>query len=203
MPWTGNALAILLLTGMAVAPGTAGADEIPDAANADTDIRIGNIMPYTGLLAAFATIGKAEAAYFDMVNDKGGINGRKVRFISYDDSSNPATALELARKLVETDKVLLMFGSFGTPSNLAPRRYLNERKIPQLFVASGDNAFANPGAFGWTMGWQPPFRVEDASTRTTSRPSIRNAGLPCCGRTINSGGICSRACRKGLGIRRG
>jgi branched-chain amino acid transport system substrate-binding protein len=156
---TGNALAILL-AGMMAAPSVADADEIQDAASSDAELRIGNIMPYTGLLAAFATIGKAEAAYFDMVNDNGGINGRKVRFISYDDSSDPATAMELTRKLVETDKVRLMFGSFGTPSNLATRSYLNDRKIPQLFVASGDIRFANPKAFGWTMGWQPPFRVE-------------------------------------------
>src|ERR1700721_161316 len=131
-----NALAILLLAGMTVASGTTVADEVLDVATSDTDIRIGNIMPYTGLLAAFATIGKAEAAYFDMVNDNGGINGRKVRFISYDDSSDPATAIELTRKLVETDKVRLMFGSFGTPTNLATRRYLNERKTPHLFAAS-------------------------------------------------------------------
>ncbi len=156
---TGNALAILL-AGMMAAPSVADADEIQDAASSDAELRIGNIMPYTGLLAAFATIGKAEAAYFDMVNDNGGINGRKVRFISYDDSSDPATAMELTRKLVETDRVRLMFGSFGTPSNLATRSYLNDRKIPQLFVASGDIRFANPKAFGWTMGWQPPFRVE-------------------------------------------
>ncbi len=117
-------------------------------------------MPYTGLLAAFGTIGKAEAAYFDMVNDHGGINGRKVRFISYDDSSKPATAVEQTRRLVETDKILLMFGAFGTPSNLATRSYLNDRKIPQLFVASGDEEFANPKGFPWTMGWQPLFRSE-------------------------------------------
>ncbi len=95
-----------------------------------------------------------------MVNDNGGINGRKVKFISYDDSSSPATAVEQTRKLIETDKVLLMFGSFGTPSNLATRSYLNDRKIPQLFVASGDNEWGNPKAFPWTMGWQPTFRVE-------------------------------------------
>src|SRR5271163_3424052 len=155
-----NSLMISLLVSAVLGPTIAEADEILDAATSDTDIRIGNIMPYTGLLAAFATIGKAEAAYFDMVNDNGGINGRKVRFISYDDSSDPATAIELTSKLVETDKVRLMFGSFGTPTNLATRSYLNDRRIPQLFVASGDNRFANPKAFGWTMGWQPPFRVE-------------------------------------------
>ena len=97
---------------------------------------------------------------FEMVNDNGGINGRKVRLISYDDSSNPATAVEQTRKLVETDKVQLMFGSFGTPSNLATRNYLNERRIPQIFVASGDNKWANPRAFPWSMGWQPTFRAE-------------------------------------------
>jgi branched-chain amino acid transport system substrate-binding protein len=155
-----NTAAILLLLGMVVAPGASDADEVLSAGASDTDIRVGNIMPYTGLLAAFASIGKAEAAYFDMVNDNGGINGRKVRFISYDDSSSPITAVELTRKLVEIDKVLLTFGSFGTPSNLATRPYLNDNKIPQLFVASGDNAFANPKAFGWTMGWQPPFWIE-------------------------------------------
>src|ERR1700723_2311116 len=131
-----NALAILLLVELTVAPGITDADEVLDIGTSDTDIRIGNIMPYTGLLAAFATIGRAEGAYFDMVNDNGGINGRKVKFISYDDSSNPATAIEQTRRLVETDKVLLMFGSFGTPSNLATRSYLNNRRIPQVFVAS-------------------------------------------------------------------
>ena len=141
-------------------PGFTNADLISDGGVSDSEIRIGNIMPYAGPLAAFGAIGRAEAAYFDMVNDKGGINGRKVKFISYDDSSNPATAVEQTQKLVETDKVLLMFGSFGTPSNLATRRYLNERKTPQLFVASGDNEWANPTAFPWSMGWQPTFRAE-------------------------------------------
>src|SRR5215469_13254957 len=119
----------------------------------DTEIRIGNVMPYTGALKAFGSIGKAEAAYFDMINERGGINGRKVRFISYDDNSDPTTALDLTRGLVERDKVLLMFGSFGTPGNLAVRRYLNERQIPQLFVASGDEQFSNPSLYPWTMGW--------------------------------------------------
>ena len=126
----------------------------------DTEIRIGNIMPYTGPLAAFAAIGRAEAAYFDMVNERGGINGRKIRFISRDDSSNPRTAVEHTRELVEQENVLLMFGSFGTPSNLATRTYLNEKKIPQLFVASGDEEWAHPKRFPWTMGWQPTFRAE-------------------------------------------
>jgi ABC-type branched-subunit amino acid transport system substrate-binding protein len=126
----------------------------------DEEIRIGNFMPYTGPLAGFAAIGKAEAAYFDMINERGGINGRKVRFISYDDNSDPTVALDLTRGLVERENVLLMFGSFGTPENLAVRGFLNERKIPQLFVASGDEELNNPKAFPWTMGWQPSFRAE-------------------------------------------
>src|ERR1700687_2223308 len=153
-------LAIPLAMALIFWPGLTDADEASDFGVSDAEIRIGNIMPYTGPLAAFATIGKAEAAYFDMVNDNGGISGRKVKFISYDDSSNPAMAVEQTRKLIESDKVLLMFGSFGTPSNLATRSYLNDRKIPQLFVASGDNEWGNPKAFPWTMGWQPTFRAE-------------------------------------------
>jgi branched-chain amino acid transport system substrate-binding protein len=141
-------------------PGRPSAAQVLEPPPGDTEIRIGSVMPYTGPLAAFATIGKAEAAYFAMVNDNGGINGRKVKFISYDDSSDPATAAEQTRKLVETDQVLLMFGSFGTPGNLATRPYLNDRKIPQLFVASGDEKLVDPKAFPWTMGWQPTFRAE-------------------------------------------
>src|ERR1700761_7776982 len=94
-------------------------EPVLDADVSNTEIRIGNIMPYTGALAAFGAIGRAEQAYFDMINELGGINGRKVRFLSYDDSSDPGTAADLTQKLVETDNVMLMFGSFGTPSNLA------------------------------------------------------------------------------------
>ncbi|MFK4510612.1 ABC transporter substrate-binding protein [Bradyrhizobium daqingense] len=126
----------------------------------DKEIRIGNVMPYSGPLSEFGAIGQAEAAYFDMINARGGINGRKIRFITRDDNSDPATALELTRNLVETDNVDLMFGSFGTPGNLATRWYLNEKKIPQLFVASGDEELSQPGAFPWTMGWQPSLRSE-------------------------------------------
>src|SRR4249919_3684285 len=126
----------------------------------DTEIRIGNVMPYSRSLEVFGAIGKAEAAYFEMINERGGINGRKVRFISYDDKSDPSTALELTRGLIEKDDVLLMFGSFGTPGNFAVRAYLNDRQIPQLFVASGDDHLSDPSLFPWTMGWQPSIREE-------------------------------------------
>ncbi|MBR0691800.1 ABC transporter substrate-binding protein [Bradyrhizobium lablabi] len=131
-----------------------------EAPTSDDEIRIGNLTPYTGALSEFAPIGKAAAAYFKMVNDRGGINGRKIRFLSYDDNSDPSVALDLTRGLVERDNVLLMFNSFGTPGNLAVRKYLNERRVPQLFVASGDEQLSNPAAYPWTMGWQPSFRAE-------------------------------------------
>ncbi|MBR0828954.1 ABC transporter substrate-binding protein [Bradyrhizobium manausense] len=151
-----------LLIAFAVALTSLGAMSSQRAEQAEnvTEIRIGNIMPYSGPLAEFGAIGQAEAAYFDMINDRGGINGRKIRFITRDDNSDPANALEQTRKLVEQDDVLLMFGSFGTPGNLATRWYLNEKKIPQLLVASGDEELSQAKAFPWTMGWQPPFRSE-------------------------------------------
>lgn len=134
--------------------------QVRDQGATDTEIRIGNLMPYSGTLEIFGQIGKAEAAYFDMINERGGINGRKIRFMSYDDLSDASNAMDLTRILVETDNVLLMFGSFGTPDNLAVRKYLNERQVPQLFVASGDQDFSEPSAYPWTMGWQPSYREE-------------------------------------------
>ncbi|TWC05188.1 branched-chain amino acid transport system substrate-binding protein [Bradyrhizobium macuxiense] len=134
--------------------------QVRDQGVTDTEIRIGNLMPYSGTLEIFGQIGKAEAAYFDMINERGGINGRKIRFMSYDDLSDASNAMDLTRILVETDNVLLMFGSFGTPDNLAVRKYLNERQVPQLFVASGDQDFGEPSLYPWTMGWQPSYREE-------------------------------------------
>jgi branched-chain amino acid transport system substrate-binding protein len=132
----------------------------PVLKSSDVTIRVGNLMPYTGQFAAFGAIGRAEAAYFQMLNERGGINGRAVEFISYDDSSDPLQAIDLTRNLVETENALFVFGSFGTPSNLAVRKYLNEKRVPQLFVASGDDQWANPKDFPWTMGWPPAFRTE-------------------------------------------
>ncbi|WP_247276150.1 MULTISPECIES: ABC transporter substrate-binding protein [unclassified Bradyrhizobium] len=126
----------------------------------DREIRIGNIMPYSGPLTDFSSIGKSESAYFNMINDHGGINGRKVKFITRDDGSNPRKALEQTRRLIDEDHALLIFGSFGTPGNFAVRSYLNENKIPQLFVASGDEEWNKPDEFPWTIGWQPSFHTE-------------------------------------------
>lgn len=166
----------------------------------DTEIRIGNIMPYTGPLAAFASIGRAEAAYFDMINERGGINGRKVRFISRDDSSNPRTAAEHTSELVEQERVHLMFGSFGTPSNLATRTYLNERNIPQLFVASGDEEWAHPKRFPWTMGWQPTFRSEGRIYANYIQASYPSRKIAVLWQNDQFGRDLFRGLQEGLGI---
>ncbi|MCA1457539.1 ABC transporter substrate-binding protein [Bradyrhizobium sp. BRP22] len=153
-------LSLSLIAAALLAWAPSSAQQASERGAMDNEIRIGNVMPYTGPLAAFATIGRAEAAYFDMVNERGGINGRKIKFISVDDSSSPRMALQQTRELVEKENVLLMFGSFGTPSNLATRAYLNDKNVPQLFVASGDEEWAQPKKYPWTMGWQPTFRAE-------------------------------------------
>ena len=131
-----------------------------DPGATDSEIKIGNIMPYSGPASAYATIGKTEAAYFNKLNAGGGINGRKIDFISYDDGYSPPKAVEQARKLVESDEVLLIFNSLGTPSNSAIQKYMNGKKVPQLFVASGASKWNDPSHFPWTMGWQPSYQVE-------------------------------------------
>ncbi len=131
-----------------------------DSGASDTEIKIGNIMPYSGPASAYAAIGKAEEAYFNKVNAEGGINGRKIKFISYDDAYSPPKTVEQARKLVESDGVLLIFGSLGTSTNSAIRKYMNEKKVPQLFVASGASKWNDPRQYPWTMGWQPSYASE-------------------------------------------
>jgi branched-chain amino acid transport system substrate-binding protein len=126
----------------------------------DTEIKIGNIIPYSGPASAYGTIGKADAAFFEMLNEQGGINGRKIRFISYDDGYSPPKTVEQARKLVEQDGVLLIFDSLGTPTNTAIQRYMNQKKVPQLFVSSGATKWNDPQHFPWTMGWQPNYQAE-------------------------------------------
>jgi branched-chain amino acid transport system substrate-binding protein len=126
----------------------------------DTEIKIGNTMPYSGPASAYATVGKAEAAYFAMINDQGGVNGRKVNFISRDDGYSPPKTVEVVRKLVEQDQVLLLFNTLGTAPNLAIRGYLNENKIPQLFLGSGAETWNDPKHFPWSMGYAPTYRLE-------------------------------------------
>ena len=131
-----------------------------DTGASDTEIKIGNIMPYSGPASAYGVIGKTEEAYFKKINAEGGINGRKINFISYDDAYSPPKTVEQARKLVESDEVLLVFNPLGTPPNTAIQKYLNTKKVPQLFVATGATKWNDPKDFPWTMGWQPNYQSE-------------------------------------------
>ncbi len=149
--------AVIALT---ASSGAALAQKKYDTGATDSEIKIGNIMPYSGPASAYGAIGKTEQAYFKMVNDQGGINGRQVNFISYDDAYSPPKAVEQARKLVESDEVLLVFNPLGTPSNSAIQKYLNIKKVPQLFVATGATKWNDPKNFPWTMGWQPSYQSE-------------------------------------------
>jgi branched-chain amino acid transport system substrate-binding protein len=162
MPSTpARATAISIAAALSVAASSAAfAQKKYDTGASDTEIKIGNIIPYSGPASAYGIIGKMEEAYFKMINDQGGINGRKINFISYDDAYSPPKAVEQARKLVESDEVLFIFGPLGTPSNTAIQKYMNAKKVPQLFVATGATKFGEHKAFPWTMGWQPAYQSE-------------------------------------------
>jgi len=131
-----------------------------DTGASDTEIKIGNIMPYSGPASAYGMIGKTEEAYFKKINAEGGINGRKINFITYDDAYSPPKTVEQARKLVESDEALIVFNPLGTPPNTAIQKYLNSKKVPQLFVATGATKWNDPKNFPWTMGWQPNYQSE-------------------------------------------
>ena len=131
-----------------------------DVGATDTEIKIGNIIPYSGPASAYGVIGKTEDAYFKKINAEGGINGRKINYISYDDGYSPPKTVEQARKLVESDEVLILFNPLGTPPNSAIQKYMNSKKVPQLFVATGATKWNDPKDFPWTMGWQPSYQSE-------------------------------------------
>ena len=150
-------IAVILLV---VTGSSAPAQKQYDIGATDTEIKIGNIMAYSGPASAYGVIGKTEAAYFNKINAEGGINGRKVKFISYDDAYSPPKTVEQARKLVESDEVLFIFNPLGTPSNSAIQKYMNEKKVPQLFVATGATKWNDPKQFPWTIGWQPNYQSE-------------------------------------------
>src|SRR5712672_885282 len=153
-------VALAIAAAAAITATAANAEKKYDPGASDTEIKIGNIMPYSGPASAYGVIGKAEAAYFNKINAEGGINGRKINFISYDDGFSPPKAVEQARKLVESDEVLLIFQSLGTQSNSAIQKYMNAKKVPQLFVATGATKWGDPENFPWTMGWQPNYQSE-------------------------------------------
>ena len=142
----------------AASAGSACADNAPGVT--DSEIKIGQTMPYSGPASAYGVIGRTEAAYFKMINEQGGVNGRKINFISLDDAYSPPKTVEQIRRLVEQEQVAFIFNSLGTPPNLAIRQYLNDNKVPQLFVATGAATFSDPAHFPWTMGWQPNYQTE-------------------------------------------
>jgi ABC-type branched-subunit amino acid transport system substrate-binding protein len=162
MPVATSRVAIVSAAFVVLAASSSGAlaQKKYDTGATDTEIKIGNIMPYSGPASAYGVIGKTEAAYFRKINAEGGINGRKINFISYDDAYSPPKAVEQARKLVESDEVLFIFNSLGTPSNSAIHKYMNSKKVPQLFVATGATKWNDPKEFPWTMGWQPNYQSE-------------------------------------------
>jgi branched-chain amino acid transport system substrate-binding protein len=142
----------------AASASSARADNAPGVTN--TEIKIGQTMPYSGPASAYGVIGKADLAYFKMINEQGGVNGRKINLISLDDAYSPPKTVEQIRRLVEQEQVAFIFNSLGTPSNAAIRQYLNDNKVPQLFVATGAAMFSDPAHFPWTMGWQPNYQTE-------------------------------------------
>jgi branched-chain amino acid transport system substrate-binding protein len=162
MPVATSRLAIASAAFIVLAASSSGAlaQKKYDVGATDTEIKIGNIMPYSGPASAYGVIGKTEEAYFRKINAEGGINGRKINFVSYDDGYSPPKTVEQARKLVESDEVLLIFNSLGTAMNSAIQKYMNAKKIPQLFVATGATKWNDPKEFPWTMGWQPNYQSE-------------------------------------------
>ena len=153
-------LAPIAAAAASVLPTTAQAQKKYGPGVTDTEIKVGQTIAYSGPASAYGQLGRAEAAYFKFLNDKGGINGRKITFLSLDDGFSPPKAVEMTRRLVEQDEVALMFGMLGTALNTATRPYLNGRKVPQLFIAAGSETFASADKYPWTMGWQPTLRLE-------------------------------------------
>ncbi|MCK1436756.1 ABC transporter substrate-binding protein [Bradyrhizobium sp. 15] len=200
MPGRRNSLAALaILAAGALVTTPALAQKKYDPGATDTEIKLGNIMPYSGPASSYGVIGKTEAAFFKMINDQGGINGRKINFISYDDAYSPPKAIEQARKLVESDEVLLIFQPLGTPSNSAIMKYMNAKKVPQLFVASGGTKFGDPKNFPWTMGFQPNYQSEGRIYAKYIRDNFPNSKIAVLWQNDDAGKDQFKGLKDGLG----
>lgn len=194
-----RAMAVSIVWALAAGPAMGGSHY--DWGASDSEIKIGNIAPYTGSASEYAAVTRAEAAYFQMVNDRGGIHHRKLQFISVDDGSDPERAIDLARHLVEQDQVLTLFSTFGTETNLAIRAYANEHKVPQLFVEASSAAFDDPAHFPWTMGFFATYQAEGrayAHYLLQTKPDARIALLY---ETSDAGLEYRQGIRDGLGSR--
>jgi branched-chain amino acid transport system substrate-binding protein len=156
-------IAVLTAATIALAASPALAQKTYGPGASDTEIKLGNTVPYSGPASAYGILGKAYAAYFKKINDEGGINGRKITFISYDDAYSPPKTVEQTRKLIESDEVMAIVGNVGTASNIAIQKYVNAKKTPQLFLATGATRWNDPKAFPWTMGWLPSYHAEAAA----------------------------------------
>jgi branched-chain amino acid transport system substrate-binding protein len=195
----GIVLASIML-GLSVGTNPAAAEKKYDPGATDNEIKIGNIMPYSGPLSAYALIGRTEAAYFKKINADGGINGRKINFVTYDDAFSPPKTVEQARKLVESDEVLLIFQSLGTPTNNAIRQYMNLKKVPQLFVATGATQFGDRKRFPWTMGWQPTYQTEGRIYATYILQNLPQAKIGILYQNDDSGRDYVKGLKDGLGV---
>src|ERR1700710_2255481 len=183
----------------AATSGTALAQKKYDTGATDTEIKGGNIMPYSGPASAYGLIGKTIEAYFKKVNAEGGINGRKINFITYDDAYSPPKAIEQARKLVESDEALLIFQSLGPPSHSAIMKYMNAKKVPQLFVASGGTKYGDPKNFPWTMGFQPKYQSEGRIYAKYIRDNFPNSKIAVFWQNDDAGKDQFKGLRDGLG----
>ena len=185
----------------AVVATSASAQKKYDPGASDTEIKIGNIMPYSGPASSYGVIGKTEEAYFRKINAEGGINGRKINFITYGDAYSPPKAIEQARKLVESDEVLLIFQPLGTPSNSATQKYMNSKKVPQLFVATGATKWGDPKNFPWTMGWQPNYQSEGRIYAKYVLDHLPNAKIAVFWQNDDAGRDQVKGLRDGLGAK--
>jgi len=159
---TSNVLRMLSVVGLLLVAwtGSVSAEKKYDVGVTDREIRVGNIMLYSGPASYFSAIGKTEAAYFKMINEQGGVNGRRINFMSYDDAYSPPKTVEQARRLIENDEVFLLFNVVGTPGNAAIQKYVNQKRIPHVFISSGDSRWNDPHNFPWSMAWWPSFKSE-------------------------------------------
>jgi ABC-type branched-subunit amino acid transport system substrate-binding protein len=161
---------VILTTLITLTSSAVFAEKKYDPGASDTEIKIGNFVPYSGPASAYGNTGRVLAGYFKMLNDQGGINGRKINFISYDDAYSPPKSVEQARRLVESDEVLLLFQTLGTPTNSAIQKYVNAKKIPHLFLSTGATKWGDPKHFFWTMGWNASY--QGVTHSTSSRRSL-------------------------------
>ena len=191
---------IVMCIGLAAASASpAFAQKAYDVGASDTEIRIGQTMPYSGPLSSYATIGKIEAAYFRMINEGGGVNGRKIIFLSEDDGYSPPRTVERIRKLVESDEVLATFNTMGTPTNSAIQKYMNAKKVPMLFVASGASKWNDPKEFPWTMGWPESYKKEGMEFATYLRREVANPRIAILSQNDDMGNDFVAGFREGLG----